>query len=265
MKEILSNKEINYYNENGFITPKEKIPKKLLTKMKLGAENVLNKNPNAMHESMVNVHLEENNPEGLKGDKTLLEAACDPFILDKVEQIIGQNIILWGVALFSKPPLKGKAIPWHQDGFYWPIRPLANCTVWIALDSATVENGCLRVIKGSHKNGLHNHKTDNSKENALNQAITKDSYDESKAVDLELQEGEISFHDVYLVHGSNQNKSKNRRAGLVLRYMPASSIFDRTIKKIEGTTGNSAPNFSERPIFLVRGKDITNKNQVIII
>ena len=265
MKQYLSKEEISYYNKNGYITPTKKIPEDLLMKMKSGAENGLIKNPNSMHESMVNVHLENNNPEKIIGDKSLLEASCDPFILDKVEQIIGENIILWGVSLFCKPPLKGKAIPWHQDGYYWPIRPLANCTVWIALDNATIENGCLRIIKGSHKNGLFHHKTDNSKKNALNKALVKESYNEKKAINLELKEGEISFHDCFLVHGSNQNKSKYRRAGLVLRYMPSTSVFDRTIKKIKGTKGNSAPNYASRPIFLVRGQDISKQNQAISI
>jgi len=265
MKQLLSKEEINFYNKNGYITPNKKIPSNLFIKMKSGAENVLKNNPDAMHESMINVHLENDNPEGIIGDKSLLEASYSPFILDKVEQLIGKNIILWGVSLFCKPPLKGKAIPWHQDGYYWPIRPLANCTVWIALDRATVKNGCLRVIKESHKNGLFNHKTDNSKENALNQALVKESYNENKAINLELEEGEISLHDCFLIHGSNQNKSKHRRAGLVLRYMPSTSVFDRNIKKIKGTKGNSAPNYAARPIFLVRGKDISKKNQAIKI
>jgi ectoine hydroxylase-related dioxygenase (phytanoyl-CoA dioxygenase family) len=56
-----------------------------------------------------------------------------------------------GSQVFCKPPVTGKAIPWHQDGQYWPIRPIATCSVWIALDDATPENGCMRYIPGSHK------------------------------------------------------------------------------------------------------------------
>jgi ectoine hydroxylase-related dioxygenase (phytanoyl-CoA dioxygenase family) len=55
------------------------------------------------------------------------------------------------MSFFAKPALNGKKTPMHQEGEYWPIVPLATCTVWIAIDEATVENGCLRYIPGSHK------------------------------------------------------------------------------------------------------------------
>ena len=60
--------------------------------------------------------------------------------------------MLYGIQVFLQNlPLDGHATPWHQDGQYWPIRPLATCTVWLAIDDANIENGCLRFIKGSHK------------------------------------------------------------------------------------------------------------------
>ena len=68
-----------------------------------------------------------------------------------VGQLIGPDIALWNMSFFAKPALNGKKTPMHQDGEYWPIVPLATCTVWIAIDEATVENGCLRYIPGSHK------------------------------------------------------------------------------------------------------------------
>jgi len=265
MEHKLSNIDINSYKINGFVTPQVSLPSDLLEKMKLGANKVLAMNPNKSPEALNNVHLEENNPEDLCGDKSLLETACHPFIIDKVEQIIGRNIILWGASLFCKPPKKGKAIPWHQDGYYWPIRPLTTCSVWIALDESNKQNGCLRVIKGSHTNGLLKHITNNASKYALNQTLQKKTYDENQAYDIELNEGQISLHDVFLVHGSNENNSDKRRAGLVLRYMPTSSIFDRNVKKVKGTKGSSAPNFSARPIFLVRGVDESGKNKFIKI
>lgn len=263
IKHSLSNIEIESYKHKGFVTPSQSLPIDLLEKMKKGADNVLQLNPNKSPDALSNIHLEKDNPEDLIGDKSLLETACHPFILDKVEQLIGENIILWGVSLFCKPPKKGKAIPWHQDGYYWPIRPLANCSVWIALDEANKDNGCLRVIENSHTKGLLKHTTDNNSKYALNQTLEKDLYDEDKASDIELKMGQISLHDVFLVHGSNENNSNKRRAGLVLRYMPTSSHFDRSTKKVEGTKGDSAPNYAKRPIFLVRGFDKCKKNSYV--
>ena len=74
-----------------------------------------------------------------------------PRVLDMVEQILGPDFALWNSSFFAKPALNGYATPWHQDGEYWPIRPLATCTAWIAVDEATRENGCLRFIRGSHR------------------------------------------------------------------------------------------------------------------
>ena len=63
-----------------------------------------------------------------------------------VEELIGPDIALSNSSFFAKPAKKGSRTPWHQDGRYWPIRPLATCSVWIAVDPSTTENGCLRVI-----------------------------------------------------------------------------------------------------------------------
>ena len=69
-----------------------------------------------------------------------------PEIVELVSGVLGDDIILWGCHVFCKPAEQGYETPGHQDGHYWPIRPLANCTVWVALEASTVENGCLRVI-----------------------------------------------------------------------------------------------------------------------
>ena len=74
----------------------------------------------------------------------------DPQILDMVEQLIGPDIALWNMSFFAKPP-GGKKTPMHQDGEYWLIVPLATCTVWIAIDEATVENGVPALYPGPHK------------------------------------------------------------------------------------------------------------------
>ena len=103
-----------------------------------------------------------------------------PNILDMAEQLIGPDIALWNMSFFAKPALNGKKTPYHQDGEYWPIRPLATCTVWIAVDDATVENGCLRFIPGSHKDKrLMAHEQKNNPEYVLQQELKATEFDES--------------------------------------------------------------------------------------
>ena len=98
------------------------------------------------------------------------EMSKNEKILDYVSQLIGPDFALWNSSFFAKPPIDGHATPWHQDGQYWPIRPLATCTVWIAIDEANKQNGCLRIIRGSHKNRkLRKHNTVNDNKFTLHQ------------------------------------------------------------------------------------------------
>ena len=77
-----------------------------------------------------------------------------------------------------------------------------------------------------------------------------------QAVDIELEPGQISLHDVYLVHGSEANTSAESRRGMTMRFMPTSSVYDRTL-----TTGNPAySEISKLPIFLMSGKDLSGRN-----
>ena len=153
-------------------------------------------------------------------------------------------------------------VPWHQDGHYWPIRPLPTCTVWIAIDDSMADNGCLRVIPASHcQEKLHAHLKEDRDDVVLNQRVDAAAFNATHAIDIELEAGQMSLHDVYLVHGSNPNLSIRRRAGIAIRYMPGSSHFDR---KIAGPSAEVSYtiDFSQRPIWLLRGEDQTGLNDL---
>lgn len=251
----LSDKEIEAYQAEGLIVPAYRLPRAQLARLREGLDQLIKDNPNVRGEKLISAHVSENPSEAVRGNKIFLDLACDRSILDLLEDVIGPDIILWGAHVFCKPAGDGKEVPWHQDGHYWPIRPLATCTVWVAIDDSTRENGAMRYIPGSHKSGLYKHLTDSSDALALNQVMAPGLVDESKAKDDVLEGGQFSLHDVYLVHGSPANRSAKRRAGLALRYMPATSYFDRSIQSRDSTA-----NFSRRPIWLVRGVDRTGKN-----
>src|SRR5579862_8279936 len=90
-------------------------------------------------------------------DDRLFEFLFSDEVLGLVEPIIGPNIGLWSSHFISKPPRVGKATPWHEDSAYWNgrISTMANIvTVWLAIDEATPENGCMKVIPGTHNNGF---------------------------------------------------------------------------------------------------------------
>ena len=141
-----------------------------------------------------------------------------PRIIALVTDLLGEQIVGWGSHFFCKMPGDGKAVAWHQDASYWPLTPSKAVTVWLAIDTADRENGCMRFIAGSHWKGhLTYRPSDSSDHNVLNQTIENvEQY--GQPVDDELRAGEVSVHSDLLLHGSEANLSPRRRCGLTLRY-----------------------------------------------
>ncbi|NKC12725.1 MAG: phytanoyl-CoA dioxygenase family protein [Gammaproteobacteria bacterium] len=256
----LTQSEIEQYRRDGFTVPSYRLPAAQLAALREALDATLESNAGIRPEKLVSVHIKGRNAEGVVGHPTFLEVAKDPAILDRVQSVIGPHIILWGCQAFCKPGGDGQEVPMHQDGHYWPIRPLATCTVWIAIDDSTVENGCLRVLPRSHRDHtLFEHYTDRREQVTLSSAVMPGTVAQYDVVDVELEAGQMSLHDVYMVHGSNRNTSPRRRAGLAIRYMPATSHFNRDLIETRDTSGYLV-DFSSRPLWLLRGRDQTGKN-----
>ena len=260
----LTTVEIGQYRDQGYLIPGFRLAGDKVDRLRQALERLILDNPDVRPEKLVSAHVvgadRGKNAEGVRGHQDFLDLAKDPEILDLVEQVIGPDIILWGCHVFCKPAGDGLETPWHQDGQYWPIRPLANCTVWVALDASTTENGCLRVIPRSHAARVtHAHLVEDRQDLVLNLRTVEDVFDQREAVDLELQPGQMSMHDVYMIHGAKVNRSTKRRAGVALRYMPGSSVFERGINPTDGKSGLPVA-FATRPLWLLRGQDRTGRN-----
>ena len=257
---LLSGDELQAYAQSGIVVPDYRLAPDQLQALRETLDRLLRENPGVRPERLVSAHIDGPNAEGVRGSNELLSLWHDRGIVDRVAQLIGDDVILWGCQVFCKPGGDGMAVPWHQDGHYWPIRPLATCTVWVALDDSTSDNGCLRVIPGSHRHRrLHPHQRETREDIVLNQSVLADHIDESSAVAIELQAGQMSMHDVYLVHGSHANRSPRRRAGVAIRYMPGTSLLDRDPQH-SGASSGYLVDFSSRPLWLLRGRDRTGRN-----
>lgn len=159
-------------------------------------------------------------------DPRLREFLLSKPVLDLVEPVVGPNIGLWASHFISKPPRTGKATPWHEDSSYWNgrVSTMAGiCTVWLAIDEATPENGCMKVIPGTQANGFSEYEAVDTAGNIFPTQIKPESIDESKAVYFALHPGECSLHEGRLIHGADANTSDKRRAGYTMRYFPTSS------------------------------------------
>ena len=260
----LDRQDLDTYRREGLLKSPFRIPEDQLGRMRESLDKLMRDNAHLAPETLVCPHIAYGKTHDAAAADQWLEYARHPGILDLVSQLIGDDIILWGSQVFCKPPLTGKAIPWHQDGQYWPIRPIATCSVWIALDDAMPENGCMRYIPGSHANGsIYRHRVSDRTDIVLNQEVEPSQFDESAGRDDALKAGQFSLHDVYLIHGSNANRSPKRRAGFVIRYMPATSVFERTTGDEHVQSGVTF-SMSKRPIWLVRGRDVSGRNDFIV-
>jgi non-haem Fe2+, alpha-ketoglutarate-dependent halogenase len=164
-----------------------------------------------------------------------------PRILDPVQDILGANILCWGSGFFIKNAHDGAQVTWHQDATYWGLSKPDVVTAWVAFSTSTPENGCMRVIPGTHTLAQLPHHDTFAPDNLLSRgqeiAVT---VDESKAVDIVLAPGKMSLHHVLLVHGSEPNHGSERRIGFAIRYIPTH------IKQLAGVADSAT---------LVRGKD----------
>ena len=265
-KAALNEAEISHYQREGYLVPRYRLGDEWLRKMQVALQTLIDDNPGVRPEKLVSAHVArsgQDNGEGVRGVQDFLDLAMHPQIIELVSQLIGDNVILWGCHVFCKPAHEGFETPWHQDGHYWPIRPLATCTVWVALEPSNKGNGCLRVIPGSHiGQHLHPHLHEDRDDLTLQQRMADGSFDEAAAVDLELEPGQMSMHDVYMIHGAKANTSGVRRTGVALRYMPSSSHFDRALKPVDGKSGVPV-SFATRPLWLVKGRDVCGLNDFL--
>jgi ectoine hydroxylase-related dioxygenase (phytanoyl-CoA dioxygenase family) len=165
-------------------------------------------------------------------------------VLDLVEPVIGPDIALWSSHFLSKDPFTGKPTPWHEDSAYWQGRLSAYdriVTVWLALTRSDCENGCVRVIPGTHNAGFSEYEATGRERFFATQI--KGEVDESSAIDFELGPGECSLHDGRIIHGARANTSPHRRTGYTMRY------FSAAIRVIpEANPGHR--------IWLARGRDL---------
>jgi ectoine hydroxylase-related dioxygenase (phytanoyl-CoA dioxygenase family) len=154
----------------------------------------------------------------------LLDFLFDDKVLDLVERITGPDITLWSSHFICKDPYTGRATPWHEDSAFWEGRVSGYeniVTVWLAIDRSARENGCMRVIPGTHVNGFSEYEDADRTRNTFDRQIA--DVDESRAVYFELEPGECSLHDSRIVHGAEANGSPHRRCGYTMRYMPAAT------------------------------------------
>jgi phytanoyl-CoA hydroxylase len=211
--------------------------------------------------------------EALSDEDVLRSVLCihephhvSPVILNYVKhqkicgvlsQVTGAHLAHWNgnvkcmqSMFFVKPPgFQGQA--WHQDEIYIPTRDRSLIGAWIALDDATVENGCLWVVPGSHRPGLLYAQRNTADRDEFDGNGESFGFDESLEIPVEVKTGSVVFFNGYLLHRSKRNRSKTcYRRALVNHYMTAESFLPWQIRE-----GESPANADRRDVVHVAGVD----------
>jgi ectoine hydroxylase-related dioxygenase (phytanoyl-CoA dioxygenase family) len=212
---ILSREQISAFNRDGYLTGLRIFSEEEITEIRRYFDELLARTLAAGGDSysISTAHLRFGR---------VYDILTDRRIVDRVKDLLGEDVIAWGSHFFCKMPGDGKRVSWHQDSSYWPLTPSKAVTAWLAIDDASVENACMRFIPASHHLGHLTYTLSETDEaNVLNQTVVG-AETLGQPVDDELKAGEISIHSDLLLHGSEANQSSKRRCGLTLRYCPSS-------------------------------------------
>ena len=151
--------------------------------------------------------------------------ARDRRLLDLVEQLIGPGVSVYFSQIFFKPPEGGGPKPAHQDNFYFgPADPEGMVTAWIALDDATLENGCLYYGDGTNVGPVYDHFAPESE--PYNLQIPAEILERQPMTPAPVRKGGVSFHHGNTFHCSDSNRSDKWRRACALHFVSNGNAFE---------------------------------------
>ena len=150
------------------------------------------------------------------------ELVRHPAVLAAVEDLIGPDLLVYHLTMWTKEPGDDAFVSWHQDGTYFGLDPAdQHVTAWVALTDSLPETGCVMALPGSHRLGQLPHTTHRAPANLLsNGQHAEMNIDAARAVPLAVRAGEFSLHHTHLLHSSAPNRGHDRRIGVGISYIP---------------------------------------------
>jgi ectoine hydroxylase-related dioxygenase (phytanoyl-CoA dioxygenase family) len=150
------------------------------------------------------------------GDPLFRALVLKPEVVSIMQGLMGPNLKLFRADVLMKPAGVGSAKGMHQDSPYWPIEPMALWSCWMPFDPATLENGCMTAIPGSHKRGPLPHVRTQD-----DYIIPEEHYDPREVVPIPMKPGTGLFFHSLLLHGTAENTSALPRRAITMSYMAA--------------------------------------------
>jgi len=160
------------------------------------------------------------------------DLSTQPGILNAVQAILGPEVLVQATLILCKHAHDPSFVSWHQDYKYTSRESAPTVSAWVAISDSTRASGCMRVIPGSHRDGIQPHKATAIENNILTYSLDAD---DSRAKDIELKAGEMSLHQANIVHGSLANDSDDKRIGFIIRFVTPQ--FQKTINPVVRARG----------------------------
>lgn len=153
---------------------------------------------------------------------TVWQLCSAPAIVDRLASLYGPDLLLWYSNFFDKGPARPgqpEEYPWHQDTWHWKLEPLMSLSVWLAITPATIENGCVEIIPGTHTQEIPALRQNDARLAGWFGGQSADPSYSSKSdkVSMVLQAGQFFIFSERTLHHSNPNRTRNRRLGLSFR------------------------------------------------
>lgn len=258
---MITKQDIQFYQENGYFILQDALTSEEIGEIQAETVAICRGKRGAVHGLPVS-HDDESDDEVIartlcihfphKISPVMFRYMKHPAIVDVLTGVIGPDVKSMQSMLFIKSAGKpGQA--WHQDEDFIPTRDRSLIGAWIALDDATIENGCLWIIPGSHQHGIlwEMQAQTNPNFDCADEAVGF-PYSDADAIPAEVKAGSIVFFNGYTLHRSLPNVAESGyRRALVNHYMSASSLLPWRPPK----TGEYISTLDHRDIVMVAGKD----------
>jgi ectoine hydroxylase-related dioxygenase (phytanoyl-CoA dioxygenase family) len=158
--------------------------------------------------------------------KVFLDLLQSEAAMEILDSLLGTGLVCLFSQLFFKPPEGGGPKPTHQDNFYFaPVDKEKIVTFWVAIDTATLENGCLYYWKGSHKKGVLPHWAPEDQPFNL-QIAEKDYPADCERLPAPVKQGGVNLHHGFTLHQSSSNLSPNSRRAVAFHVMQKENQLD---------------------------------------
>ena len=248
----LSPNQLKQYEDEGFVSPINIFSKEEAKEIRDEIELIEKEMPEELEKSgRYNAHLIS---------PLLDEVTHHPKILDAVQSLIGEDILVCGTTLFIKNPHERGFVSYHQDAKYIGLEPHNWVTAWVAITDSNENNGCMRMWSGSHKDNLKEHDQKFNQGNLLTRGQTVKNVPKEETTPLVLTAGQMSLHHPTTVHGSELNKSDDRRIGFVIQSYIGTNVQQILGKNsVQLARGIDNYNFHEK---IGRSKSLMDKNDL---